>query len=85
MQDEPTESDVAAEFDQAERSVLGLLMDPDVPGPWSVHEIEVELGSHVRAADVIAGLRRAGLVHRCDEFVFATRPAVRCMQLAEVF
>jgi hypothetical protein len=85
MQDQPTERDVAAEFDQAERSVLGLLLDPDVPGPWSVHEIEVELGSHVRAADAIAGLRRAGLVHLCGEFVFATRPAVRCMQLADVF
>jgi hypothetical protein len=85
MHDQPTESDVAAEFDQAERSVLGLLLDPDVPGPWSVHEIEVELGSHVRAAEAIAGLRRAGLVHLCDEFVFATRAAVRCMQLAEVF
>jgi hypothetical protein len=84
MQDQPIR-DVAAEFDQAERTVLDLLLDPDVPGPWSVHEIEVELGSRVRAADAIAGLRRAGLVHCCEEFVFATRPAVRCVQLAEVF
>jgi hypothetical protein len=84
MHDEPI-CDVAAECDQAERTVLDLLLDARVPGPWSVHEIEVELGDAVRAADAIAGLRRAGLVHRCEEFVFATRPAVRCMQLSEVF
>jgi hypothetical protein len=56
-----------------------------VPGPWSVHEIAVEPGDEVRAADAIAGLRRAELVHYCGEFVLATRPAVRCMQLADVF
>lgn len=85
MQDEPTVRDVAAEFDEAERAVLHMLLDPDVPGPWTVHEVEVELGSRVRAADAIAALRRAGLVHRCEEFVFASRPAVRCVQLCEVF
>jgi hypothetical protein len=85
MQDQPTERDVAEEFDEAERTVLHLLLDPDVPGPWSVHEVGVELGSEVRAADAIAGLRRAGLVHRFDEFVFATRPAARCVELAETF
>jgi hypothetical protein len=81
MQDETT--DVAAEFDQAERSVLELLLDPDVPGPWSTHELGVALGSEVQAADAIAALHAAGLVHRCHEFVFATRPAARCFELAE--
>jgi hypothetical protein len=85
MQDQPTQRDVAAELDEAERAVLHMLLDSEVPGPWSVHEIEVEMGSRVRAADAIAGLRRAGLVHRCEEFVFATRPAARCVQLSEVF
>lgn len=83
MQDQAKPRDVAAEFDQAERSVLDLLLDRDVRGPWSVHEIAVEIGDQVRAADAIAGLHRTGLVHRCDEFVFATRPAARCMELAE--
>jgi hypothetical protein len=85
MHDQPTQRDVAAEFDRAERSVLHMLLDPDVPGPWSVHEVGVELGSEVRAADAIAALSRAGLVHRCNEFVFATRPAARCVELAEAF
>jgi hypothetical protein len=81
MQDETT--DVAAEFDQAERSVLELLLDPEVPGPWSVHEVGVALGTDVRAADAISALHAAGLVHRCHEFVFATRSAARCFELAE--
>jgi hypothetical protein len=85
MQDQPKPRDAAAEFDQAERSVLHMLLDPDVPGLWSVHEVGVELGSEVRAADAISALHRAGLVHRCHEFVFATRPAVRCVELAEGF
>jgi hypothetical protein len=83
MQDQTKPNDVAAEFDQAERSVLELLLDPDVPGPWSVHELGVALGSEVRAADAIAALHAAGLVHRCHEFVFATRSAARCFELAE--
>jgi hypothetical protein len=83
MQDQTKPNDVAAEFDAAERSVLELLLDPDVPGPWSVHEIGVALGNEVRAADAIAALRAAGLVHRCHEFVFATRAAARCFELAE--
>jgi hypothetical protein len=66
----------------AERSVLELLLDPDVPGPWSVHELGVAL-SEVRAADAISALRAAGLVHCLHEFVFATRPAARCFELAE--
>jgi hypothetical protein len=82
MQDQPIR-DVAAEFDRAERAVLDLLLDPDVPGLWSVHELGVALGDEVRAADAIAGLHRAGLVHRLSEFVFASQPAARCIQLSE--
>jgi hypothetical protein len=67
------------------RTTRRLLLDPDARGLWSVHEIGVELRSEVRAADAIAALHRAGLVHRCNEFMFATRPAVRCMELAQLF
>lgn len=85
MHDQPKDRDVAAEFDEAERSVLGLLLDRDAPGPWSDREVGVALGNEVRAADAIAALQRAGLVHRLNEFVFATQAAARCMQLSEVF
>jgi predicted transcriptional regulator len=84
MQDQPIERDLAAEFDRNEREVLELLLDPDAPGPWSVHEIGVALRSRVRAEDALSALHRAGLVHRCEEFVFASRPAIRCMQLADM-
>ena len=83
MRDKTKTRDVAAEFDQAERSVLELLLGPEVPGLWSVHEVGVALGSEVRAVDAIAALRSAGLVHLCHEFVFATRAAARCMELGE--
>jgi predicted transcriptional regulator len=84
MQDQPIQRNVAAEFDRAEREVLDLLLDPDAPGPWSVHEVGVALRSRVRAEDALSALHRAGLVHRCEEFVFASRPAMRCMQLADM-
>jgi hypothetical protein len=83
MQDQPIQRDLAAEFDSNERQVLELLLDPDAPGPWSVHEVCVALRNKVRAEDALAALHRAGLVHRCEEFVFASKPAIRCMQLAE--
>ena len=85
MQDQPKPRDVAAEFDEAERSVLATLLAGDAPGPWSVRELGVALGNELRAVDAIGALERAGLVHRCQEFVFATPAAARCMQLAEVF
>jgi predicted transcriptional regulator len=83
MQDQPIQRNVAAEFDRTEREVLDLLLDPDAPGPWSVHEVGVALRSRVRAEHALSALHRAGLVHRCEEFVFASRPAMRCMQLAD--
>jgi hypothetical protein len=47
-------------------------------GPWSVAEVERELGEHIATVDAVASLQAAGLVHRCGEFVFATRAAL-CM------
>jgi hypothetical protein len=83
MQDQTSRSDVQAVLDQAERVVLDLLLDPGFHGPWSVHEIAVAMGDEVDAADAIDGLHAAGLVHRCHEFVFATRPAARFRELAD--
>jgi hypothetical protein len=61
--------------------VLGLLVC-DHPGLWSLAELDRELksggkqdacGCHVE--DVVADLYAAGLIHRCGEFVSATRAA----------
>ena len=64
-----------------EQAVLALLID-DGPCWWSDDEIAREIGDRTVAADAIAALHRAGLAHRLCGFVFATRSAVRAMQLA---
>lgn len=74
----------AAGNDREEHSegvVLTLLLDPDLPWLWSMDELGRELGDAVRAEDAVAGLHAAGLVHRCGEFVFATRSAAHFSRL----
>ncbi len=68
---------------ESEWDVLELLLDDDTQRPWTMSEIEREIGSQVVAADALAGLDRAGLIHRTsDGFVFASRPAVHYHQIA---
>lgn len=61
-------------------AVLTLLLDGHA-GLWSVDEVAREIGDPL-AGDSLARLYGAGLVHRCGEFVFATRAAVRVAQIA---
>lgn len=44
---------------------------------WSIAEVTREIGDHTEAIDSLRRLHRAGLIHRCGEFVFATRAARR--------
>jgi hypothetical protein len=83
MQDQRSGMDVGLADDCVERVVLTLLLESKTPGPWSVQELARELGSELKATDAIASLHAAGLVHRCHEFVFVTRPAARFHQLAD--
>jgi hypothetical protein len=83
MQDQRTVRDVAAELDRAERLVLDELLTSRGPGLWTAHELGLALGSQVEATDAVAGLGRAGLIHRCGEFVFPTRAAARMDELQE--
>lgn len=75
--------DPAAEADGIERDVLYLLTDPNDTQPlWSVEDIGREMESADRATVAVNGLLRAGLIHRTsDGFVFATRAAVRHIQM----
>lgn len=57
--------------------VLTLLLDPEYPWVWSVAELGRQLGNALDAADTVASLDAAGLVHRCDRFVFPTRAAMQ--------
>ena len=75
MQDDPSmnPSDVLR---VADSGVYGLLIHPDRQRPWSVGELVLELGSRLDVEDALARLHGAGLVHRCGEFVWATRAAL---------
>jgi predicted transcriptional regulator len=55
-------------------AVLGLLVDLDCHRPWSEQEIASEVGENV--TDSLNRLHGAGLIHRLDEFVWASRAAV---------
>jgi hypothetical protein len=62
---------------------LVLLLEFDLPGPWSVWELGLQLGSELAAADAVMRLHAAGLVHLCHEFVWPTRMAARSHQLTD--
>jgi len=83
MQDQPNAADLTRQDDHVERLVLALLLESRTTGPWSIQELARELGDETQAADAIESLRGAGLVHRCQELVFATRSAVRFHELAD--
>jgi len=64
-------------------TVLNLLLEDDVRAPLSVDELIREVGRHINALDSLTRLQGSGLIHRCDEFVFATRAARRFRELAD--
>jgi hypothetical protein len=70
-------SQQAPSDEHSELVVLTLLLDEATPALWSLEELASELGDELHATDAVASLHGAGLVHRCDRFVFATRAATR--------
>jgi len=56
--------------------IYGLLTTPDAQRPWSIRELELEVSYPINVPDAIASLYGAGLIHRCGEFVWATRAAL---------
>jgi len=50
---------------------------PQAPGLWSAEEVAREIGNPVATADALARLDGAGLIHRCEGFVFPSRAAAR--------
>jgi hypothetical protein len=65
-----------------ERAVHGLLITRDEQRPWSVYEVELEIGEHVAVVDALRRLQGLGLVHRCGDYVWATRAALAADSLA---
>lgn len=80
MQDEISRMP-ADDEERAEKGILSLLLASDSQRPWSIAELERERGEHLGTVDAVASLH-AGLIHRCGEFVFVTRAAVRMDDLS---
>jgi hypothetical protein len=73
-QPNPGESE---EFARLDGAILGLLVNRVEQRPWSEAEIIREVGRHGNIPDGLDRLHQAGLVHRWDGLVSATRAAVR--------
>lgn len=67
----------AEQDDMIDRAILELLLDSDEPGLWSPEELALQTGNQLATTDSLSRLQAAGLIHRCDGFVFASRPAVQ--------
>jgi len=65
-----------------DQAIMGLLLDG--PGLWSVDETQREIGGNpLLVEDGLNRLHAAGMVHRLDQFVFATRTATKAADLHE--
>ncbi len=80
MQPEPTPELCEERVDQ---TILHLLLQAQQQRPWSQHELALEIGHQLEVEDSLARLRGAGLVHRCGEFVWASRAALQAERLRE--
>lgn len=80
--DHPASGPAAIEEDAEDRAVLALVLDDTAAHPWSMQELERELGSRIVASDAVRRLHGAGLLHKLKEgYVFPSRAAVRAYQL----
>jgi hypothetical protein len=75
MQDQSNETP-AEQDHRTEQTVLVMLLG-DGQRIWSLDELVSEIGRRMETVDALAALQAAGLVQRCNEFVFATRAALR--------
>jgi hypothetical protein len=75
MQHQPTFSP-AQQDAMIDAGILGLLLGHQAQRPCSVDEIERETGDPAATTDSLRRLHAAGLIHRLDRFVWATRAAV---------
>jgi hypothetical protein len=75
MQDQTNET-VGEQDYNTEETILVLLLGAK-QCVWSVDELVAEIGRRLDTTDALNRLRAAGFVHRCGEFIFATRAAIR--------
>jgi hypothetical protein len=73
--------DVRAHEDTLRRAILGLLMQEGSKWPWSLGELEAEVGEPQAVRDAVRQLQGLRLVHRCEDFVWPTRAALAAESL----
>jgi len=73
---------LAEKYDILQRDILYAITEPDDCQPlWSIEDLAREM-EEPNVIDAVRGLQRAGLVNRTsDGYVFATRAAVRQVQM----
>jgi hypothetical protein len=83
MSDEQITPDPATGPDDetVEAGILDRLTDPKDQRPWSVDELIRDTGHRLASIDAVSNLEHLGLIHRCGELVFPTRPALRAKEL----
>jgi predicted transcriptional regulator len=84
MHDQPTGRRVTATVEDIQRSLLGLLLEPDDQRPWSIAELARQLTTGDNQAiveDAVATLHGVGLINRADDLASAGRPAIHIQQL----
>jgi hypothetical protein len=72
----------AEEDARSDSAVLGLMLGQDDQRPWSRDEIAREIGSEMNATDSLNRLYGAGLIHRLEGFVWATRAAIKADEIS---
>lgn len=78
MQDDPSAdgSDVLRDSSVIEAGIYDRLTMPEQQRPWALRELVLEIGDQIEVEDALARLHAVGLIHRCGEFVWATRAAL---------
>jgi hypothetical protein len=59
-----------------EAGIYERLTRPGEQRPWAISELVLEIGDPLGVEDTLAELHGSGLVHRCGEFVWASRAAL---------
>lgn len=67
-------------LESVETGILERLVDERQQRPLAIYEIARDYG-RIATTDALRNLQVDGLIHRCDQFVFASRAAVRAAQL----
>jgi hypothetical protein len=79
MHDQPNQSTIERD-NQTDSAILMVLLSETSHRPWSVDEIAREMGYD--PTDSLRRLYGGGLIHRLDDFVWATRAAAMADEIS---